>query len=61
MGIGDKVKVRTAGGGERTVRVAQVGDGVVYVTTDEEYQRAVRQGEQPTPYLGFPVQDVQQA
>jgi len=59
--IGDRVLVRTATGENRLVRVAGFGDGVVYVTSEAEYLLAVTEGREPTPMMGFPVDDVQAA
>lgn len=56
--LGDLVKVRTATGEERRVRVAGFGDGVIYVTTEAEYQLSVTEGREPVPLMGFPVHDV---
>lgn len=60
-GVGDRVQVRTATGQDRLLRVAEIGEGVVYVTTEEEYQRATTSHEKPTAFLGFPPEDVRKA
>lgn len=56
--VGDLVKVRTAAGEDRLVRIAEFGNGVIYVTTETEFIRAKGAGESPVAYLGFPEQDV---
>lgn len=59
--VGDKVAVRTATGDERLVRVAALGAGVVYVTTEANYRDARAAGKDPEPMLGFPTEDVREA
>lgn len=57
-GKGDRVRVRTATGEERTVRVTGLGEGVAYVTTEDEHNLAVRDGREPIAFMGFPLEDV---
>lgn len=56
--LGDRVLVKTASGEQREVRVAGFGQGVVYVTTEAEYELAHAEGREPIAYMGFPVADV---
>jgi hypothetical protein len=60
---GDAVRVKTATGEHRKGRVIGFGDGVVYVTTEAEYQRARSTGKAigefiTELYVGFPTEDV---
>jgi len=62
--LGDRVRVNTATGERRKGRVIGFGEGVVYVTTEEEYLKT-RHGEHaPGEWLtdlavGFPTEDVE--
>jgi hypothetical protein len=56
--VGDKVRVQTATGRERVLRVAELGAGVIYVTTEAEYQKARAEQRQPVAYIGYPAEDV---
>jgi hypothetical protein len=54
---GDTVRVRTYGGKIVTRRLVEVRDRVALVTTDEELQRANKEGREPV-CIGFPVEDI---
>jgi hypothetical protein len=57
MKRGDKVSARVYPNGERVLRVwSDAGDGVL-LTTDAEYELAIREGGEPTT-VGFPKIDV---
>lgn len=58
---GQRVKVKTATGEERPVVVTGLGDGVAYVTTEEEFIRAGAEGREPVAFMGFPLEDVHAA
>jgi hypothetical protein len=58
LAVGTQVRVRTATGEQRCVRVTGAGPGVVYVTSEDEYQSAVRESREPEPFIGFPNEDV---
>jgi len=54
---GDVVLVRTFGGKALKRRVWDVGDSVVYVTNDEQFER-LSLGKRAVEPIGFPKEDV---
>ena len=54
---GDVVLVRSFGGKALKRRVWDVGDSVVFVTNDEQFERLVA-GKQAIEPVGFPKEDV---
>lgn len=60
MKRGQKVKVRVYGGAVVERRVAETTDRLIYVTAEEEYQAARREGREPNA-VGFPRDAVLQS
>lgn len=58
IGAGQLVSVLTVTGERRQVRAVSEGPGVIYVTSEAEYERAVAENRDPEAFIGFPRADV---